>query len=63
MGCKFTDANGNEVVIKPDGTHELDACDYVEINRLRNVTISILQCRKCGRIEIAWERQEDTEEL
>ena len=58
--CKFTH-DGNEVIIKPDGVNELDPCDYVEVTRLKNVTISILQCKKCGHTEIAWERQEDTE--
>ena len=61
--CKFTDADGNEVTIKPDGENELEACDYVEISRLKNVTISILKCRRCGRIDVAWERQENTEEI
>lgn len=61
--CKFLDAEGNEIVIKPDGENELDACEYVEISRLKNVTISILKCRRCGRISIGWMRQADTEEV
>lgn len=61
--CEWKDANGNPVTILPDGQHPLDPCEYVEIARLRNVTISVLQCKKCGHIEISWERQEDTEEI
>lgn len=61
--CKFLDAEGNEIIIKPDGENELDACEYVEISRLKNVTISILKCRRCGRISVGWMRQEDTEEV
>ena len=60
--CKFKDENGNPVTILPDGYHPLDACDYIEVARLKNVTISILQCRKCGHMEIAWERQDNTVE-
>ena len=63
MKCGFKDANGKEVIIKPDGENELDACEYEEIERYRNVTVSILKCRKCGHISIAWERQENTENV
>ena len=57
--CKFPDG----IVIKPDGIHELDPCEYQEVERYANVTISIRRCKKCGSIDIAWFRQEDTEEL
>lgn len=57
--CKFPDG----IVIKPDGIHELDPCEYQEVERYANVTISIRRCKKCGNIDIAWFRQEDTEEL
>lgn len=57
--CKFK----NGIVIKPDGIHELDPCQYQEVERYSNVTISIRRCEKCGNIDIAWFRQEDTEEL
>lgn len=60
--CCFKDVNGNPITIKPNGHDELDPCDYVEVARLKNVTISILQCRKCGHMEIAWERQDNTVE-
>lgn len=57
--CKFPDG----IVIKPDGIHELDPCEYQEVERYANVTVSIRRCKKCGNIDIAWFRQEDTDEL
>ena len=61
--CEYRDDEGNVIAVFPDGIHELDPCEYVEVQRLRNVTISILQCMKCGHIEITWQRQEDTEDV
>lgn len=57
--CEFP----NGMVVKPDGINELDPCEYEEIEKYKNVTISISRCRKCGNINISWFRQEDTEEL
>lgn len=57
--CKFPEG----IVIKPDGVHELDPCEYQEVERYANATVSIRRCKKCGNIDIAWFRQEDTEEL
>lgn len=57
--CKFPEG----IVIKLDGIHELDPCEYQEVERYANVTVSIRRCKKCGNIDIAWFRQEDTEEL
>ena len=57
--CSFPDG----IVIKPDGIHELEPCIYEEVERYANVTISIRRCKHCGHIDIAWYRQEDTEEL
>lgn len=51
------------LTIKPDGVNELDPCRYEEIERYKNVIVSILRCPKCGHIEIEWERQEDTERI
>ena len=51
------------VVIKPDGVNELDPCIYEEIEKYANVTVSIRRCKNCGNIDIAWYRQDDTEEL
>ena len=47
----------------PDGKHELDPCIYREILRLRNVTVQILKCEKCGHITVGWFRQENTEDV
>lgn len=41
----------------------VDACHYEEIERYKNVTVSILQCPKCGHVEIVWKRQENTERI
>lgn len=54
---------GDGVTIKPDGENELDPCIYEDIARYTNVTITISRCLKCGHIEIAWEKQDTTEEL
>ena len=54
--CSFQDG----VTIKPDGVHELDPCIYEEIEKYVNVTVNVLRCKKCGHIDITWERQEDT---
>ena len=57
--CQFPDG----IVIKPDGKNELDPCVYETVSVLRNVTVEILKCKRCGHMEIAWRRQEDTEEV
>lgn len=49
------------VTFKPDGMNELDPCVYEEIEKYRNVTVTVCRCKKCGHIEIMWERQDDTE--
>jgi len=59
LKCSFPDG----VVVRPDGINELDPCVYEEIERLVNVTVSVLRCRNCGHIEIEWMRQENTEEV
>lgn len=57
--CSF----GDGVKILPDGKHELDPCIYEEIERYCNVTVIISKCKKCGKVDISWVRQEDTEEV
>ena len=51
--CRFPDG----VVIKPDGVNELDPCLYEEIETVEHCTVHILRCRRCGHIEIEWERE------
>ncbi len=46
-----------------DGENEVDPCQYVEVERWKNVTVSILKCKKCGHIEICWEKQDNSEEI
>lgn len=53
--CSF----GN-VTIKPNGIDELDPCIYQVIEEYENVTVSVLQCKNCGHVEIVWRRQDDT---
>ena len=51
---------GDGVTIKPDGIHELDPCVYETTEIHRNVTVMIGKCRKCGKVDISWMRQDDT---
>lgn len=49
-----------------DGTNELyevDSCRYQEIEAYKNVTIRIKKCKNCGKIEIDWYKQNDTEKI
>lgn len=57
--CKCQPPEG--VTIKPDGVNELDPCIYEEVETHHNVTVHILRCRKCGHIEIEWERNGDND--
>lgn len=55
--CKFPDG----VIIKPDGVNELDPCLYRTVARYVNVTVEIRKCERCGNVDVAWVRQDDTE--
>lgn len=57
--CAFPDG----FVIKPDGVHELDPCVYEEVERYCNVTVSIRRCIRCGKTDIVWFVQDNTEQL
>lgn len=50
------------ITYRPDGKNELDPCRYEVIEKHRNVTVEVLRCKKCGHVEIAWARQENTED-
>lgn len=54
--CSF----GENIIIKPDGIHELDSHIYELSEKYKNVTIEILKCKECGEISIGWYRQSDT---
>lgn len=43
------------ITIKPDGVHELDPCQYQQIEEHHGCTVRVLRCKKCGHIEIEWE--------
>lgn len=57
--CKFP----NGITIKPDGVHTMSPHTFKLAQKLKNVTIEILECSECGEISIGWYRQEDTEEV
>lgn len=57
--CNF----GEGVVIKPDGVNELDPCLYEDIAVYKNVTVTISKCKRCGKIDVSWHRQPDTERI
>lgn len=67
-GSKYYDADTVEVfpfVLKKRcggvsasiGGYPVDNCLYEEIERIPNCTVSVLQCTRCGHIEIEWERE------
>ena len=49
--------------IRLDGIHSLDPCVYVDEEMYANVTVIISRCKNCGKINISWLRQDNTEEL
>ena len=51
------------VIIKPDGVNELDPCFYEVQEKYQNVTVEISKCGKCGKVDISWFRQENTERI
>ena len=55
--CKFP----NGIIIKPDGTNELDPCIYEDIEIHTNCTVIISKCSKCGNLEISWVKNDDCE--
>lgn len=57
--CQFQDG----ITVRPDGVNELDPCVYEEVEKYKNVTVTISRCRKCGHIDISWERQDNTETI
>lgn len=57
--CKFPEG----ITVKPDGVHTMSPHAFKLKQKLKNVTIEILECSECGEISIGWYRQEDTEEI
>ncbi|MBO5969969.1 MAG: hypothetical protein J6S14_15885 [Clostridia bacterium] len=62
MTCKKCEWGGG-MSVRPDGVHELTACCYQLKQKLRNVTVEILECPVCGDVSIGWYRQDNTEEV
>lgn len=40
--------------------HEVDPCDYKEIERHENVTVLVSRCRRCGNVLVEWIRTPET---
>ena len=53
--CEFPEG----IEIRPDGVNELDPCLYEEVETHYGCTVHVLRCRRCGHIEISWERGKD----
>lgn len=51
--CSF----GEGVSVKPNGIDQLDPCFYKVIEVHKNVTVEVLRCKRCGRIELSWYRE------
>ena len=49
---------GKDIELKI-GDVEIDPCDYEEIDVIENCIVHILKCRKCGHIEIEWEKMKE----
>ena len=50
------------VTIRPDGVNELDPCIYEEIETHHNCTVHVLRCKRCGHIELMWEKEKEDED-
>lgn len=57
--CKLPDG----MIVKPDGIHELDPCIYMTTEIYTNVTVEIRECIHCGRVDIVWVKQDNTERI
>lgn len=49
----------NNFSYKPDGVNELDPCLYEEIETHEDCIVHILRCKRCGNIEILWEKDKE----
>lgn len=57
MNCSYSEGNVSL------GEHELDPCVYEEVERYENVTVVISRCKKCGKLDIGWVRQDNTRKV
>ena len=58
MENKLESKCGKDIELKI-GDVEIDPCDYEEIDVIENCIVHILKCRKCGHIEIEWEKMKE----
>lgn len=42
---------------------KIDPCEYEVIQKITNVTVIVRKCKRCGHIDISWEKQADTKEV
>ena len=42
---------------------ELDPCKYETLGYFENVTVEVMRCKLCGKVELSWYRQNNTVEL
>ena len=45
------------------GDFDVDLCQYEDIQRVANVTVTVSRCVVCGHTMITWERQPNSEDL
>ena len=51
----------NGIEIKINGV-PVDPCEYEVVEIHRNVTVEVLRCRKCGKIQIEWRYDDEVEQ-
>lgn len=56
--CKWPD--GIKLEIKG---HEVDPCQYEEIEKWTNCIVTISRCKRCGNIDISWQKTEESERI
>lgn len=54
---------GEGVSFRPDGVHELDPCIYEDVQIIKNVTVIVSRCMRCGNVVIGWKLQDNSEEV
>lgn len=52
-----------QIFLDPEMNLELDRCVMRQEAVYKNVTVEILRCPICGKREIGWYKQPDTEEI
>ena len=45
------------------GLADVEPCLFEDIEMHTNVTVIVSRCKVCGRVELSWIRQEDTEDV